>query len=57
MTKKDDSMVGVGKIETIPMHERKFHYLKGVSTLVRCYMTNNRISYVGLKMGVGLGRI
>jgi hypothetical protein len=38
MTEKTDPMVGVGKIETIPMHERKFHYLNGISTLVRCYI-------------------
>jgi hypothetical protein len=37
MTEKDDLMVGVGKIETKPIHERKLHYTNGVSTLVRCY--------------------
>jgi hypothetical protein len=27
MTEKDDLMVGVGKIETKPIHERKLYYI------------------------------
>ena len=55
MMETDYQMVGVGKIETKPIRERKFHYVNGISALVRCLTTKNIVVYVGLKMGVRLG--
>jgi hypothetical protein len=50
MMETDNQMVGVGKIETKPIRDRKFHHKNGISALVRCFLkTTIRISGVGLK--------
>ncbi len=55
MIDKDGSMVGVEKLESKTNARMEIRlYSRNISALVRFFVANNRISYVALKMGVGL---
>ena len=56
MIDKDGSMVGVEKLDTKPMLEWRLDYIQKHLSPRPLFHDNNRISYVGLKMGVRLGK-